>query len=617
MSIVLNPNIRPTAAQGVTADVLLQPGSVVNARVQQIFGNNAVQITIGGQSIDVLSQVPLQAGQTLQLAVSQTPDGTIRLALVDPQGGAAASQGASNPAGAAATADSVTLAPDAAASIAAQTTSAVAAPANQLTALEALAVSVAAQTAATQQTSLAPLFANLSVAAGLGGLPAPVQQAVGQLLAQRTSLDQGLTGNDIKQAFQNSGLFLEASLASGSLSPASSFSTPDLKAALIVLRQVLTASLNGAAGAPATPGAPATAAVAQPTAAIVPQATTSPTPVAQQATPVAIALAQATLLSIQGSSQPVMITLGAEMPTAASPALAPLLAPEISAFGVSLQAAASPVPQDILGFSAANPVISAASTPADAARAAASAAALNLLQEALQAGPLTAANPSGLVFDNNQMLSLLPALTGARLLKIDDAELARNNVPKPPIGGAFPTAQPVMAATLVSNSPSETAMHHLLADTDGAIARQTLLQVASLPDRVDTVTARVDQAGPRWNFEIPFATPQGTAMAQFEISRDDGGNETDAAKRVWRARFSLDVEPAGPVHALVSLSGERTSVRIWAERPATTAQLRAGAAQLSQALSKAELQPGDIVIRDGTPPQSALARAGHFLDRAL
>ena len=75
-------------------------------------------------------------------------------------------------------------------------------------------------------------------------------------------------------------------------------------------------------------------------------------------------------------------------------------------------------------------------------------------------------------------------------------------------------------------------------------------------------------------------------MAQFEISRDGGGNEVEAAKRVWRARFSLDVEPAGPVHALVSLSGDRTSVRMWAERPATAAQLRAGAAQLSQALSQ-------------------------------
>src|SRR5229473_1021105 len=623
MSIVINPNIQPAAAQGVAAPIVLQPGSVISAKVQQALGSDTVRIAIGGQSIDVLSQVPLQAGQTLQLTVSQSPDGTIRLAVVDPQGGAAASQGAGDPAGAAATADSVTLAPDAAASIAAQTTSAVAAPTNQLTALETLAVSVAAQTAATQQTSLAPLFANLSVAAGLDGLPAPVQQAVGQLLAQRTSLDQGLTGSDIKQAFQNSGLFLEASLASGSLSPSSS-STPDLKAALIVLRQVLTTSLNGAtptASAPATGGAPVPAAIVQQgatlTAAIVPQATTSPAPVVQGATtPVAIALAQATLLSVQGSSQPVIITVGPGTPTTASPALVPLLAPEISAFGATLQAAA-PVPQDVLGFSVANPVISTASTPADALRAAASAAALNLLQEALQAGPLTAGNPSGLVFENSQLVSLLPALTGARLLKIDDAEFARSNVP-PPIGGALPAAQPVMAAKLVSNSSSETAMHHLLADTDGAIARQTLLQVASLPDRADTATARVDHAGPRWNFEIPFATPQGTAMAQFEISRDGGGgHETEAAKRVWRARFSLDVEPAGPVHALVSLSGERTSVRIWAERPATTAQLRAGAAQLSQALSKAELQPGDIVIRDGTPPQSAPPRAGHFLDRAL
>src|SRR4030088_503848 len=282
MLIIINPNIRP-AAQGVTAPIVLQPGSVVSAKVQQVLGNDTVRIAIGGQSIDVLSQVPLQAGQTLQLTVSQSPDGTIRLALVDPQGGAAASQGAGDPAAAAAAADSVTLGPDAAASIPAQTTSVVAAPANQLTALETLAVSVAAQTAATQQTSLAPLFANLSVAAGLDGLPAPVQQAVGQLLAQRTSLDQGLTGNDIKQAFQNSGLFLEASLASGSLSPSSS-STPDLKAALIVLRQVLTTSLNGATptlgavatpGAAATPSTPATGSAPTPAAAIVPQATTS------------------------------------------------------------------------------------------------------------------------------------------------------------------------------------------------------------------------------------------------------------------------------------------------------------------------------------------------------
>jgi hypothetical protein len=182
----------------------------------------------------------------------------------------------------------------------------------------------------------------------------------------------------------------------------------------------------------------------------------------------------------------------------------------------------------------------------------------------------------------------------------------------------LPAAQPVTPATLAASSPTDIAMHHLLADTDGAIARQTLLQVASLPDQVDPATGRIDSVPSRWNFEIPFITPQGTAMAQFEISRDGStASEAEAAKGAWRARFTLDVEPAGPVHALVSLSGDRTSVRMWAERPATADQLRAGVAQLSQALSRAELQPGDIVVRDGAPLQPVSAKAGHFLDRAL
>jgi hypothetical protein len=175
----------------------------------------------------------------------------------------------------------------------------------------------------------------------------------------------------------------------------------------------------------------------------------------------------------------------------------------------------------------------------------------------------------------------------------------------------------VASPSIASSASLATSARHLLDDTDAAIARQTLLQVASLPDRVDTTGPRLDSTTPRWSFEIPFMTPQGTAVSQFEISRDGGGNEVDAAKRVWRARFSLDVEPAGPVHALVSLTGDRTSVRMWAERPATADQLRAGVSQLNQALSRAELTPGDIVIRDGAPTPAAPAPAGHFLDRAL
>jgi hypothetical protein len=317
----------------------------------------------------------------------------------------------------------------------------------------------------------------------------------------------------------------------------------------------------------------------------------------------------------------IVIPAGAAALEVASPALAPLLASATAA--TIYQGPAMPVTTLASGLGLATTVLSSPVAPADAAaRAAAGLAALNLLQESTQTGLQASAQASGLasvfMLQRSQMLALLPALSGARPPETDDAEFAHTNLPPPPLSGALPAAQPVLPATLLPHSSPQAAMQQLLADTNGAIARQTLLQVASLPGQTDTALARLDPAGPRWNFEIPLALPQGTAMAQFEISRDGGDNPTGAAaRRVWRARFSLDVEPAGPIHALVALSGDRTSVRMWAERPATVAQLREGVAQLSQALSRAELKPGDIVVQEGAPQAHAAARAGHFLDRAL
>ncbi len=588
-TIVINPNVPLVAVQGVTADVILQPGTVISAQVQQILGNGQVQISIGGQSIVVMSQVPLQTGQMLQLAVSQALDGSIGLAVLNP-GLGAAGQTVADLTSAGLTADLVALTAGAIANLAAPATAVTVAAPNQLTPPEALAVTVAAQAAATQQASLAPLFADLSLAAGVNGLPPQVQQAVAQVLAQRISLAPSLTGADIKQAFQRSGLFLEASLASGSVAL-------DLKAALIVLRQVLTTSLGDAAPTP-TPGS------------------TAPTTTVTTAQPGSVVPSQDTPAAVQVSSLPV--TIEPDTSSVVSPALVPLLAPETVGPEALLQGTASPLPAGVSDLGAASAVMSSPATIAAAvARAAVSNAALNLLQEAVQVGPLSSLNLSSLGLEEDQALSWLPVVTGARLANIEDGAFARTILPPPPLSGALPAAQPVLPATLVPNSSPQAAMQHLLADTDGALARQTLLQVASLPGQVDATVGRLDPTVPRWNFEIPFVTSQGTAMAQFEISRDGNGSEVEPAKRVWRARFSLDVEPAGPVHAQIALSGERTSVRMWAERPATAEQLRAGIPELSQALSRAELRPGDIVIRAGAPTQAASARAGPFLDRAL
>jgi Flagellar hook-length control protein FliK len=118
---------------------------------------------------------------------------------------------------------------------------------------------------------------------------------------------------------------------------------------------------------------------------------------------------------------------------------------------------------------------------------------------------------------------------------------------------------------------------------------------------------------------VPFATPQGTNVAQFEISRDGRGNAaSDDLKPVWRARFSIDIAPMGPVHAQISLRGKRAAVTLWAESAEGAGRLRAGTATLADALRAADLDAGDLVVRDGPPrlPSAPTMPAGHFLDRA-
>lgn len=534
MAISINqvlPVLPAQEAGGIAPELVLQPGSVVNAQVLKVLSADLVRIAIASLSIDVASEIPLQQGQNLQLAVSQTKDG-IRLAVVG-QGG--------NATGAAA--DAVTLSPEALADIPANP--ATTTPKIVLTPMERAAVSAAAQAAVSEQDSLAPLFANLGAAVSSSSLPPKLREAIAQVLAQQTSLDQNLDGGDIKTAFQKSGIFLEASLAAGSV-PQNG--VPDLKAALIVLRQTLQSAL----GLNATPTA------ASPAAPAGPQQTASP--------------------------------------PAATANPAPPLSPNVDAHEILLPQARLPAGETVaLTAQAARGAFVALQSGAPSAGAT-----LSLLQEAL--------HELG-----------IPMRSAAAPREARGAEVPlQNNPPPPPLRGAPPAAQPVATPTLAPQARLEATAHHLLEDTDAAIARQTLLQVASLPDRIDQSASRLDATAPRWHFEIPFVTPQGTAMAQFEIARDGGHEEVEAARRVWRARFSLDVEPAGPVHALISLSGDKTSVRLWAERPATAEQLRAGTFELSQALSRAELQPGDIVVRDGAPPQAApAARAGHFLDRAL
>jgi hypothetical protein len=455
---------------------------------------------------------------------------------------------------------------------------------DRLTGLERLAVTIATEEAATQQGGQGQLFADLNAVADAPSLPPALRAAITQVLAQQTPLDTNLTGEDVQKAFQNSGLLLEASLATVTTA-APNGTTPDLKAALIVLRQALTSVVQttdtAAEPASATPtGGPTTYTAATATAATPQRLLTSDAPITEPAP---------------------------EQPMTAAPSLAPEIDAEV------MPRQPMPATQALTGRLQLADGGEAVNTPAGSA----------LAGVLMQAKPqsLTPSAVLALLQEAQQQIPHAAGFTAQRAGFQDATHgdvVVRTNTPPPPFRGNLPTPQAIASPSLTREAPLHDIAHRLLDETDAALSRQTLLQVASLPDRTDSAGARLDPTAPRWNFEIPFATPQGTAMAQFEISRDGGTQqERDSAKRVWRARFSLDVEPAGPVHALITQSGERTSVRMWAERPATAAQLRAGIADLSQALNRAELSPGDIVVQLGAPPAAVPPRAGHFLDRAL
>ena len=81
MSIAINPIFPVIGTQGIAPGVVLQPGTVIDATVLKVLDANLVRIAIANLSIEVLSEVPLKAGQALQLAVSQTEQG-VKLAIV-------------------------------------------------------------------------------------------------------------------------------------------------------------------------------------------------------------------------------------------------------------------------------------------------------------------------------------------------------------------------------------------------------------------------------------------------------------------------------------------------------------------------------------------------------
>lgn len=517
MDLVVSPSIVGFNTQSGGHAPVLTPGQLIDALVLQLIDETTVRLSVAGSIIDVKTQVPLQPGSAVRLAVRGHGNET-RLVIVGqgnelaPAGEnsaprASTIQGGNAQPAAVPAQDEVTLSSPLPQTEAPPT--APAAPVRDATPTVALAN--ATRIAAARQTGLAPLFAEAAVAVQSEAVPTPVREAAAKLLLLQSSFEEGVTPQAVAKALSGSGLFLEARLAT-------------------VARDHLPPS----AQEPATP----------------PSSQTRPQ------VPV-------TAADIQGDIKAVLFAL--------REALKNWL--DVPDGPTALRNAALP----------------------DA-----------LLRNN---DPQTAGQGQTQIQTQAEEHAAI-----ARALNAD----AKSAPPPLPYRNAPTTGQQPVAPAVAGDAPAKLIGIALLDDTEGALARTTLMQAASLPSAPSLAADPTDVANTHWNLEVPFMTPQGTAIAHFEITRDGHNKGTAAEQRVqgWRVNFSLDVEPMGPVHAQVSLTGHRAAVRLWAERKAAASVLRDSVGELTDALRQASLEPSEVLVRDGAPPRPLKPGAGRFVDRA-
>ncbi len=482
------------------------------------------------------------------------------------------------------------------------------------------AVRTAAAQAASRQSGLAPMMADLDVALQRSDLPEPVRQAARALLGKAVPIQNPVTAGTLRDAVKGSGVFLEARLARAVQAPHGQASHPsgpadiagrDMKAALVVFKAVVGAWLaeTPAAAQPGGEGGSATLKTAPPSQAPYTAASAGGlqgSHASEASNAHSASFVQAPAIEPAATGEPSIAPhdTGALLESPSTVPGAPASKPAAVEGGLEEETP----PSEFAAESDTPPVQQQAQPRPPPVAAARPLLMVGLIEEDMIEAPPTDAPPS----EDDARGSV------SRERAAYAASGPAPPRPPPPYAGGPTAAQAAKPSDLPPNlAPAELA-RRLLKDADGALARQELLQIASLPEGRGDAGAPVETRSQRWVFDLPFQTPQGVAVAQFEVSRDGGGgggaDGGPTIEKTWRARFSIDVEPLGPVHVHVALTGACARVGLWAERPETMLRLSAGEASLGAALREAELIP-EVAVHPGSPVTPPV-ELGHFVDRA-
>jgi hypothetical protein len=191
-------------------------------------------------------------------------------------------------------------------------------------------------------------------------------------------------------------------------------------------------------------------------------------------------------------------------------------------------------------------------------------------------------------------------------------------VPPPPTHETAPSGQPPAEQShqrgqALQSMGADELVPHLVKDTDAALARVNLHQIASLPDD-RSGAARSDAPDARWSVEVPVTLDGRTAVFGFVVERDGRQAQMEKEKRRWRFRAALNLPGTGAIEADVRLMGTHVSAGIVAEQAETVELLESALPLLRDGLTAQGFDVEVLSVRQGKGAQPA-EPPGYFMDR--
>ncbi len=242
------------------------------------------------------------------------------------------------------------------------------------------------------------------------------------------------------------------------------------------------------------------------------------------------------------------------------------------------------------GSNPANPAPSAPTISADQ------------LHRALQSGVRAPLADARLISTN---IPLPPATPGAAAGTGTGALPAalQGSVP-PPFPGSVPVPQAAVQATIDLINRIGNLRTDLLRQTETALARIQLHQLASQPREAERGLLE-------WLFELPVRRGDDIDLWSIRFAREqtDSHAKKRRAQHSWSVQLAFDLPGLGPVQAQISLRGERVSTRFWAGQEQVLPLFRDNLQALQKMFGDAGLEVGELDCVPGPMPSGAAAPA--------